>query len=89
MIKLGREQPVVSMDSGGKIIWARHNEIQMVNVKTATVCGAYLSGNRCTAAYSCSLLVRFSGATYTDARMHIPLKASFPEYLQKRRIFWL
>mmetsp|Transcript_27509 Transcript_27509/g.65528 ORF Transcript_27509/g.65528 Transcript_27509/m.65528 type:complete len:943 (+) Transcript_27509:197-3025(+) len=36
MIKLGKEQPVASMDqSSGKIIWAKHNEIQMVNVKTA------------------------------------------------------
>eukprot|EP00960_Hanusia_phi_P059777 764285-Hanusia_phi.AAC.1 len=35
MIKLGKEQPVASMDQGGKIIWAKHNEIQMVNVKSA------------------------------------------------------
>eukprot|EP00951_Prasinocladus_malaysianus_P035605 scaffold368109_cov39-Prasinocladus_malaysianus.AAC.1 len=34
MIKIGREEPVASMDSGGKIIWARHNEIQTVNVKS-------------------------------------------------------
>ena len=27
---------VASMDASGKIIWARHNEIQMVNVKSAT-----------------------------------------------------
>lgn len=30
----GREEPVASMDSSGKIIWARHNEIQTVNVKS-------------------------------------------------------
>jgi coatomer subunit beta' len=36
MIKMGKEQPVASMDSSGKIIWARHTEIQMVNVKAAT-----------------------------------------------------
>jgi coatomer subunit beta' len=35
MIKLGREEPAVSMDQSGKIIWARHNEIQTVNIKTA------------------------------------------------------
>ncbi|CAL5053540.1 unnamed protein product [Urochloa decumbens] len=33
MIKIGREVPVASMDSSGKIIWAKHNEIQTVNIK--------------------------------------------------------
>ena len=33
LIKIGREEPVASMDASGKIIWARHNEIQTVNVK--------------------------------------------------------
>eukprot|EP01087_Luapelamoeba_hula_P020714 TRINITY_DN711_c0_g1_i2.p1 TRINITY_DN711_c0_g1~~TRINITY_DN711_c0_g1_i2.p1 ORF type:complete len:938 (+),score=169.54 TRINITY_DN711_c0_g1_i2:26-2839(+) len=33
MIKLGSEEPAVSMDQSGKIIWAKHNEIQTVNVK--------------------------------------------------------
>jgi coatomer subunit beta' len=33
MIKIGREEPVASMDGSGKIIWAKHNEIQTVNVK--------------------------------------------------------
>lgn len=34
MVKLGREDPVASMDSGGKVIWARHNEIQTVNIRS-------------------------------------------------------
>ncbi|KAM3589458.1 Coatomer subunit beta' [Umbelopsis sp. WA50703] len=34
VIKLGREEPAVSMDSSGKIIWAKHSEIQFANVKT-------------------------------------------------------
>lgn len=34
MVKLGREVPVASMDSSGKIIWAKHNEIQTVNIKS-------------------------------------------------------
>ncbi|KAL5572692.1 hypothetical protein UlMin_022289 [Ulmus minor] len=34
MVKIGREEPVASMDSGGKIIWAKHNEIQTVNIKS-------------------------------------------------------
>ena len=33
MIKLGREEPVASMDNSGKIIWAKQNEIQTVNIK--------------------------------------------------------
>lgn len=33
MIKIGREEPVASMDNSGKIIWAKHSEIQTVNVK--------------------------------------------------------
>ncbi|KAI7838750.1 hypothetical protein COHA_007543 [Chlorella ohadii] len=34
MVKMGREEPVASMDASGKIIWARHNEVQTVNVKS-------------------------------------------------------
>ena len=34
VIKIGREEPVASMDSGGKVIWARQNEIQTVNVRS-------------------------------------------------------
>ncbi|KAI7743203.1 hypothetical protein M8C21_020559 [Ambrosia artemisiifolia] len=34
MVKIGREEPVVSMDNSGKIIWSKHNEIQTVNIKS-------------------------------------------------------
>mmetsp|Transcript_32188 Transcript_32188/g.44654 ORF Transcript_32188/g.44654 Transcript_32188/m.44654 type:complete len:968 (-) Transcript_32188:442-3345(-) len=34
MFKIGREEPVASMDNSGKIIWARHNEIQTVNIRS-------------------------------------------------------
>ncbi|KAJ3206133.1 Coatomer subunit beta' [Dinochytrium kinnereticum] len=34
-IKLGREEPAVSMDNSGKIIWAKHNEIRTANVKAS------------------------------------------------------
>lgn len=34
MIKLGREEPAMSMDSSGKIIWAKHCEIESANLKT-------------------------------------------------------
>lgn len=33
LIKLGREEPAMSMDSSGKIIWAKHSEIQQANLK--------------------------------------------------------
>ncbi|KAL3108388.1 hypothetical protein niasHT_015310 [Heterodera trifolii] len=34
VIALGREEPAVSMDLSGKVIWARHSEIQLANLKT-------------------------------------------------------
>lgn len=34
MVKVGREEPAVSMDvNGEKIVWARHSEIQQANLK--------------------------------------------------------
>ncbi|XP_069159666.1 coatomer subunit beta' isoform X8 [Procambarus clarkii] len=33
MVKLGREEPAMSMDVSGKIVWARHSEIQQANLK--------------------------------------------------------
>ncbi|VDO70375.1 unnamed protein product, partial [Heligmosomoides polygyrus] len=33
-LKLGREEPAVSMDQSGKILWAKHSEIQQANLKT-------------------------------------------------------
>ncbi|XP_050414492.1 coatomer subunit beta' isoform X1 [Patella vulgata] len=33
IIKLGREEPAMSMDTSGKIIWAKHSEIQQANIK--------------------------------------------------------
>eukprot|EP01027_Heterolobosea_sp_BB2_P002946 GEZU01004435.1.p1 GENE.GEZU01004435.1~~GEZU01004435.1.p1 ORF type:complete len:992 (-),score=264.33 GEZU01004435.1:172-3147(-) len=35
IIKLGSEEPVVSMDVNGKIIWSVNNEIQQLNIKSA------------------------------------------------------
>lgn len=32
--QLGREEPAMSMDVNGKIIWAKHSEIQQANIKT-------------------------------------------------------
>ena len=33
LIKLGREEPAMSMDTSGKIIWAKHSEVQQANLK--------------------------------------------------------
>uniref|UniRef100_A0A4W5P4L8 Beta'-coat protein n=1 Tax=Hucho hucho TaxID=62062 RepID=A0A4W5P4L8_9TELE len=33
IIKLGREEPAMSMDSNGKIMWAKHSEVQQANLK--------------------------------------------------------
>merc|ERR1712038_1606282 len=33
LIKLGREEPAMSMDASGKIVWAKHSEIQQANLK--------------------------------------------------------
>ncbi|XP_003746533.1 coatomer subunit beta' [Galendromus occidentalis] len=33
LVKVGREEPAISMDASGKIIWAKHSEIQQANLK--------------------------------------------------------
>ncbi|KAK2705189.1 hypothetical protein QYM36_017291 [Artemia franciscana] len=33
MIRLGKEDPTFSMDAGGKILWIKNSEIEMVNLK--------------------------------------------------------
>lgn len=38
VIKLGREEPAVSMDGSGKIVWARHNEVVSAVIKGAGKC---------------------------------------------------
>jgi coatomer subunit beta' len=37
VVKMGREEPAVSMDSSGKIIWARHNEVLSAAIKPSDV----------------------------------------------------
>ncbi|AQL04344.1 Coatomer subunit beta'-3 [Zea mays] len=46
MIKIGREAPVASMDSSGKIIWAKHNEVQTVNIKAVGADAEIADGER-------------------------------------------
>ena len=45
-IKLGREEPAVSMDTSGKIIWAKHSEIQTANVKATGDDTSFEDGER-------------------------------------------
>ena len=33
---MGREEPAMSMDNSGKIIWAKHSDIQQANLKNLT-----------------------------------------------------
>jgi coatomer subunit beta' len=33
VVKMGREEPAVSMDSSGKVVWARHNEVVSAIIK--------------------------------------------------------
>ncbi|XP_068173857.1 coatomer subunit beta'-like [Antennarius striatus] len=33
IIKFGRDEPAMSMDSSGKVIWAHHSEVQQANLK--------------------------------------------------------
>ncbi|KNE54788.1 hypothetical protein AMAG_00742 [Allomyces macrogynus ATCC 38327] len=33
VIKMGREEPAITMDTSGKVIWAKHNEVLTTNLK--------------------------------------------------------
>ena len=46
MISMGREEPLASMDASGKVIWARHNEIQTVNIKAMGDAATEMDGER-------------------------------------------
>ena len=39
IIKLGREEPAMSMDNSGKIVWAKHSELQQANLKALATDG--------------------------------------------------
>ena len=34
--QMGREEPAMSMDNSGKIMWSKHSEIQQANLKALT-----------------------------------------------------
>ncbi len=46
LIKLGREEPAMSMDSSGKIIWAKHSEMQQANLRSLGPDEAFKDGER-------------------------------------------
>lgn len=37
VVRMGREEPAVSMDTSGKIVWAKHNEVLSATVKPGDV----------------------------------------------------
>lgn len=39
VLRLGKEEPSISMDQTGKLIWARHNEIQTAHVQSQDLVG--------------------------------------------------
>ncbi|KAJ1765647.1 Coatomer subunit beta' [Coemansia sp. RSA 2524] len=49
VLSLGRDDPAVSMDATGRIIWARHNEIRSANIK-ASMDSGLADGERMTLA---------------------------------------
>ena len=46
IFKVGRDDPVASMDGSGKIIWAKHSDIQSVNVRSLPGDYAPVDGER-------------------------------------------
>ncbi|KRY16903.1 Coatomer subunit beta' [Trichinella patagoniensis] len=46
IVKLGREEPAVSMDANGKLLWAKHAEIQQANLKAVCNEAEYPDGAR-------------------------------------------
>ncbi|KRX86937.1 Coatomer subunit beta', partial [Trichinella pseudospiralis] len=46
IVKLGREEPAVSMDANGKLLWAKHAEIQQANLKAICNEAEYPDGAR-------------------------------------------
>ena len=48
LVKLGREEPAMSMDTSGKLVWAKHSEIQQANIKTIVDQSEIKDGERLT-----------------------------------------
>ncbi|PAA65657.1 hypothetical protein BOX15_Mlig008776g2, partial [Macrostomum lignano] len=46
LVKLGREEPAISMDASGKILWARHAEVQQANLRTLSADEEFQDGDR-------------------------------------------
>lgn len=45
VIKLGREEPAMSMDASGKIVWAKHSELQQANIRSISELEEVKDGN--------------------------------------------
>lgn len=74
LIKLGREEPAMSMDSSGKIIWAKHSEIQQANLRAITAAVGGDDGASIKDGERLSLSVKDMGACdiYPQAISHNP-----------------
>lgn len=62
MVKLGREVPVASMDNSGKVIWAKHNEVQTVNIKS--IGADYEVGHHATSTFAHLIVLTASKLLY-------------------------
>ncbi|GFY97022.1 coatomer, beta' subunit [Actinidia rufa] len=82
MVKLGREVPVASMDNSGKIIWAKHNEIQTVNIKSVGVDYEVTDGERLPLGAkelgTCDLYPQVSWLSLDVLGLYTKVKATLP-----------
>ncbi|CAG9460916.1 unnamed protein product [Pedinophyceae sp. YPF-701] len=46
VVQVGREEPVASMDPSGKVVWARHADVQAANIKSLGDGAALADGER-------------------------------------------
>jgi len=66
VIQMGREEPAVSMDASGKLIWAKHNEI---------LSSAIRGGGKTISPFRQILLLTEQDASVTDnSPIHLPTK---------------
>lgn len=46
VVKMGREEPAMSMDASGKIVWARHNEVLSAAIKPSGMFTSHCCGQK-------------------------------------------
>ncbi|KAL2539266.1 Coatomer subunit beta'-2 [Abeliophyllum distichum] len=92
MVKIGREVPVASMDNSGKIIWAKHNEIQTVNIKSVGADYEVADGERLPLAVkelgTCDLYPQSLKHNPNGRKVHRGLRSSV-KIFRRRKVFGL